>query len=184
MKDLEYLWILYLTAKRTHYKKPFIRRGKKDKDSDMEKVAKIIEDLRCDAVDYILFNIKALSTVRVFPTPAHLASNKAKARYQIHMARMGIYNTEWYYIDHNDFTVKKSYKTYDLRDVDKKGVDPDESYALFLSVHPEVGIKDSLDKIFYTEAKYHFLFKQPPDKLQTLFDKANGEVIKCGNPLL
>lgn len=170
--------MLYLAAKRIHFKIPYIKRGKKDRDEDMLKVAKIIEDLKCDPSDYINFNIKALAPIRVFPTPAHLASDKAKARYQVHMLRMGISNTEWYYIDHYSFTVKKSYQSYDLKTIEGKGIDPDEQYVLFLANHPETDIHDSLDKIFYVEAKYRYLMKTITEPLQALIEKADKEVMK------
>jgi hypothetical protein len=176
--NIEYLWTIYLASKRSHYKQPFIKRGKKDKDEDMEKVARIVDELKCDPAAYIEFTIKSLSPLRIFPSPAHLASDKAKARYQIHMAMMGVYNTEWYYIEHDNFTVKKSYKTYRLKDVEAKGMDPDEAYVSFLSNHPEVDFRDSLDKIFYVEAKYHYLMKGIPDGLALLFSKADEEVVK------
>jgi hypothetical protein len=183
MYNLDYMWTIYIAAKKAHFKKEFIRRPKfVDPDDDkMNKVIEIIEELGAEPTDYINYQIYRLSSMRIFPTPAHLASDKAKMAYKIHQSRKGKSDAKLYTTDGNTFTVKKSYASYDIKQAESKdGQDEDAQFVLFLASQDSLPIEEVIkhkDKIFYLEAKYNYLFKQPTDKLKSLFDRANEEVL-------
>ncbi len=178
MYSMDYLEVLYLSAKRSHYKKPYIKLGKEDKKA-LNKVAEVVEELGADPMDYIAFHIYRLSPLRIFPTIFHLTSDKARQAYRIHQSRKGKSDTKLYTTDGPTFTVKKSYASYDLKQVESKdGQDEDAQFVLFLASQDSLPIEEIAkhqDKIFYLEAKYDYLFKQPTDKLKALFDRANKE---------
>ncbi len=182
MYSVDYLWTIYTAAKRAHFKKPFLKKPRHyldDEDTKMIRVLHIIEELGAEPTDYINYQIYRLSPLRVFPTPAHLASDKAKQAYRIHQSRKGKSDAKLYITNGSTFTVKKSYTSYDLKQVESKdGQDEDAQFVLFLASQDLLPIEEIAkhqDKIFYLEAKYDYLFKQPTDKLKTLFDRANEE---------
>ncbi len=178
---MDYLWTIYIAAKKAHFKHEFVRRPKfLDTDDDkMNKVLEIIEELGAEPTDYINYQIYRLSPIRIFPTLAHLASDKAKHAYRIYQSRKGKSDAKLYTTDGSTFTVKKSYVSYDIKQAESKdGQDEDAQFVLFLASQDSLPIEEITkhkDKIFYLEAKYDYLFKQPTDKLKALFDRANKE---------
>lgn len=174
MNELDYLWDIYMAAKRSHYKIAYVKRGKQDKDEDMQKVLDITKELRCDPGEYMEFQIKRISPTRVFPTAAHMGTDKAKQAYQLHMGKKGIYNTDLYYVKDKEFTVKKTKRVYPISEVEARE-DPSVKWVTFLSDHPNMKLCPAdMDNVLYVEAKFHFMMVQPTDRMSELFDKVNS----------